>query len=125
MGLKLKPKSKLIPNEPESLKEDIFTRYCKAYHSQIKENLELTELFISGLRQQSKNFTLESFIRFYAIFVNKIASLEDKVKFFTYYFIPYQIEWIHKEEVLEILKILCRSLPKMTQLNVKADLLSK
>jgi hypothetical protein len=44
--------------------------------------------FIDGIKQSSYTFELPVLTRFYSIFVNKIATIEEKVAFFAYFFVP-------------------------------------
>ena len=53
----------------------------------MKKDIYLLRRLITGLVQDGK-FDLIAFTRFFSIFVNKIANLDEKIKFLLYFFIP-------------------------------------
>jgi len=53
----------------------------------MKKNIHLGRRLLAGLKQ-NKKLDLEAFTRFYSIFVNKVATMEEKVKFLVFFFIP-------------------------------------
>lgn len=59
----------------------------------MKQDVHLARRLMAGVKQSGK-FDLEAFTRFYAIFVNKIAGLHDKINFLVYFFIPHGQEKI-------------------------------
>lgn len=89
MGIKVHEfhKSKEVKVEKEELSEEIFLMYNEYYQQHMKKDIHIARRLIAGVRQNGR-LNLEAFTRFYAIFVNKIATLGEKIKFLVYFFIP-------------------------------------
>ena len=59
----------------------------------MKKDVHLTRRLFTGIKQDDK-FNLGALTRFYAIFINRIAPLNEKIKFLLYFFIPFSQEKI-------------------------------
>jgi hypothetical protein len=70
----------------------------------------LVKRLIAGIKQSGKlDFT--AFTKFYSIFVNKTASLNEKIKFLSYFFIPEEQEKAEVDTIKLILELMCEELP--------------
>ena len=63
------------------------------YKKHIKKDIHLTRRLIAGIKQHGQ-FDLGALTKFYSIFINRIASLQEKIKFLMFYFIPFGQEKI-------------------------------
>lgn len=59
---------------------------------------------MSGLMQEeNRGISLAAFTRFYTLFINCIASSDEKSNFLAYYFVPHKLEKIEFSELKAIL----------------------
>lgn len=86
----------------------------------MKKNIHLTRRLISGIKQIG-NFNLGALVRFYAIFINRIASFSEKIKFLLYFFIPHGQEKIQLDVMKLILELMCEELPPIDNLSSEKE----
>ena len=90
----------------------------------MKQNAHLTTRLFGGLKQESC-LNLAALTRFYSIFINRVAPLNEKIKFLVYYFIPNGQDKIELGVLKLILEIMCEDLPPIGNLSFSSEFLSK
>ena len=99
-------KSAILQQSEEEIPEEVFVEYSEFYKKHMKKNIHLTRRLISGIKQEGR-FTLNAMVKLYSIFINRVASFEDKIKFLLYFFIPHGQEKIQLDVLKLILEIMC------------------
>lgn len=89
MGIKLNPAHSQLYSTEQLLSEEIFINHCQFYKENIKKDVHISRRLLSGLSQEdTKGLSLAAFTRFYTLFINCIASAEEKSTFLAYFFVP-------------------------------------
>lgn len=89
----------------------------------MKKNVHLGKRLLSGLKQKG-NLDLKAFSLFYSLFVNKVATLEEKTNFLTYFFIPVDQREVDLEVVKALVKIMCEEIPHINGMRTEYEFLS-
>lgn len=84
----------------------------------------MTTRLFAGLKQE-EDLNLAALTRFYAIFINKVASHAEKVKFLCFFFIPAGQDKIDLQVLKLILELMCEDLPPIGNLTASSEFLSK